>query len=85
MTPDEVRRLDPDTALLLTPGRDPMRVARVDYRQDGEFSGQFARNPWRAGGPDHRVATIITRLGRGRAGAGSPILDRPTCSLPPDG
>jgi type IV secretion system protein VirD4 len=85
LTPDEVRRLDPDTALLLAPGRDPMRVARVDYRQDGEFSGQFARNPWHAGGPDHRVATIVTRLGRGRAGAGPPISDRPTCSLPPDG
>ena len=45
LAPDEVRRLDPGTALLLTPGADPMRVARVDYRTDSHCHGRFTANP----------------------------------------
>jgi type IV secretion system protein VirD4 len=45
LSPGEVRRLDPGTALLLMPGRDPLRVARADYRHDLEFRHRFAPNP----------------------------------------
>ena len=49
LTPDEVRRLDPATALLLRPGIDPLRVGRIDYRRDPEFSGTYAANPMHRG------------------------------------
>jgi type IV secretion system protein VirD4 len=45
LAPDEIRRQDPHTTLLLMPGVDPMRVTRVDYRHDPEFHGCFAANP----------------------------------------
>jgi type IV secretion system protein VirD4 len=45
LTPDEVRRLDPRTALVLRPGSDPLRVHRIDYRRDREFAGLYAENP----------------------------------------
>jgi type IV secretion system protein VirD4 len=45
LTPDEVRRLDPSTALLLRPGADPLRVGRIDYRRDRAFTGMYAENP----------------------------------------
>ena len=45
LSPDEVRRQDSATALLLHPGADPVRVARVDYRTDPHFRGRFAENP----------------------------------------
>ena len=45
LTPDEVRRLDPGTALLLRPGTDPVRVRRIDYRRDSTFRGMYAANP----------------------------------------
>jgi type IV secretion system protein VirD4 len=34
LTPDEVRRLDPGTALVLRPGHDPVQVRRLDYREE---------------------------------------------------
>jgi type IV secretion system protein VirD4 len=34
LTPDEIRRLDPTTALILRPGHDPVRVRRLDYREE---------------------------------------------------
>jgi len=45
LSPDEVRRLDRATALILMPGADPLRSARLDYRHDGEFAGLFDENP----------------------------------------
>jgi type IV secretion system protein VirD4 len=45
LSPDEVRRQDPATQLLLMPGTDPLRTARTDYRRDAEFRGRFAHNP----------------------------------------
>jgi type IV secretion system protein VirD4 len=45
MSPDEVRRQDPATALLLMPGTDPVRAARADYRHDHDFRHRFAPNP----------------------------------------
>ncbi len=45
LSPDEVRREDPATQLLLMPGTDPLRTARADYRRDAEFRGRFAHNP----------------------------------------
>jgi type IV secretion system protein VirD4 len=45
LSPDEVRRLDPGTSLLLMPGSDPVRAARLDYRRDREFAGLFDANP----------------------------------------
>jgi type IV secretion system protein VirD4 len=45
LTPDEVRRQDPATALLLMPGTDPLRVTRADYLHDFEFRRRFAPNP----------------------------------------
>jgi type IV secretion system protein VirD4 len=45
LSPDEVRRQDPATALLLMPGADPLRIARADYRRDTAFRGRFAANP----------------------------------------
>ncbi len=45
LSPGEVRRLDPGSALLLMPGKDPLRVSRPDYRHDREFRHRFAPNP----------------------------------------
>ena len=45
LSPDEVRRQDPATQILLMPGTDPLRTARADYRRDAEFRGRFAHNP----------------------------------------
>jgi type IV secretion system protein VirD4 len=45
LSPGEVRRLDPASALLLMPGADPLRVSRPDYRHDLEFRHRFAPNP----------------------------------------
>jgi type IV secretion system protein VirD4 len=45
LSPGEVRGLDPDSALLLMPGADPLRVTRPDYRHDLEFRRRFAPNP----------------------------------------
>ncbi len=45
LTPDEIRRLDPGTALLLRPGADPERVGRIDYRRDPDFRGMYKANP----------------------------------------
>jgi type IV secretion system protein VirD4 len=45
LSPDEVRRQDPGTALLLMPSTDPLRVTRADYLHDLEFRRRFAPNP----------------------------------------
>ena len=45
LSPDEVCRLSADTALLLMPGTDPLRVTRPDYRHDPEFRHRFAPTP----------------------------------------
>jgi type IV secretion system protein VirD4 len=45
LSPDEVRRLPSDSALLLMPAADPLRVTRPDYRRDLEFRHRFAPNP----------------------------------------
>jgi type IV secretion system protein VirD4 len=47
LSPDEVRRLDPTTALILAPGADPIRASRLDYRRDASFAGAFDENPLR--------------------------------------
>ena len=49
MSPDEVRRMDRDTTLLLMPGTDPVHARCVDYRRDREFAGAFDRNPMHGG------------------------------------
>jgi type IV secretion system protein VirD4 len=48
LSPDEVRRQDPGTALLLMPSTDPLRVTRADYLHDLEFRRRFAPNPMHA-------------------------------------
>lgn len=45
LSPDEVRRLESGMSLLLMPGVDPVRAARLDYRCDREFVGLFDENP----------------------------------------
>jgi type IV secretion system protein VirD4 len=45
LSPDEVRRLDPTTTLILRPGADPVRSVRLNYRHDREFAGLFDDNP----------------------------------------
>jgi len=49
LAPDEVRREDPSTAILLMPGTDPVRVRRLDYRRDREWRGTYAPNPLHGG------------------------------------
>jgi type IV secretion system protein VirD4 len=45
ITADEVRRLPAYEQLLFLRGQAPLRVGRVDYRQDREFAGLAAPNP----------------------------------------
>jgi type IV secretion system protein VirD4 len=45
LSPDEVRRLEASTSLLVMPGTDPVRATRLDYRRDREFVGLFDENP----------------------------------------
>jgi type IV secretory pathway TraG/TraD family ATPase VirD4 len=58
LSPDEVRRLEADTCLLLMPGADPVRAARLDYRRDREFVGLFDENPMEEQGVRDRGAAI---------------------------
>ncbi len=41
LTPDEVRRLDPDKALLFKAGARPILARKVRYHADPEFQGLF--------------------------------------------
>ena len=41
LTPDEVRRLDPDKAILFKAGARPILARKVRYHADPEFGGLF--------------------------------------------
>lgn len=45
LSSDEVRRLGRQMAILLSPGADPVRVSRLDYRRDAAFRGMYDGNP----------------------------------------
>jgi type IV secretion system protein VirD4 len=49
ITPDEIRLLPPDRALLVVRGHAPIAARRADYRRDRLFRGLYDSNPLHAG------------------------------------
>ena len=49
ITPDEIRLLPPDRALLIVRGLSPIAARRADYRRDRRFRGLYDGNPLHAG------------------------------------
>ena len=45
LTPDEIRRLDPETVIVLDQGRPPVKLHRMNYLVDSVFAGRFDDNP----------------------------------------
>jgi type IV secretion system protein VirD4 len=48
LLPDEVRKMDPNAALLFIKGTDPLLVRRLNYLTDNEFVGTYDQNPMHA-------------------------------------
>lgn len=46
LTPDEVMRLPPTSAIVLVRGEAPYMVERLNYLRDPEYAGQFDANPY---------------------------------------
>jgi type IV secretion system protein VirD4 len=65
LTPDEVRRLPPDEALVFLRSRSPLRVRKLHYAHDAAFVGLYER----PSAPDHFGAQNDAAVGRG-AGEG---------------
>ena len=45
LMPDEVRRLQSDTVLVLQQGCYPLALERLDYLLDKEYAGKYGENP----------------------------------------
>lgn len=49
LTPDEVRRLAKDQALLFSPGLPAIQANRINYLNDPYFAGRYDTNPMHGG------------------------------------
>ena len=44
--PDEIRRMGPESVLVVSQGVAPFRLRRLSYLSDPEYAGMFEANPF---------------------------------------